>query len=101
MTKSSVAQMERREAEGTITLNSLHKLASAMDADVHYFILPRRGLEETVKDRAAFLARRLAKEVAASMALEDQATSEERVRELIDHHTTRLLADEAALWDDV
>ncbi len=101
MTKASVAQMEGREAEGTITLNSIRKLASAMEADLHYFVVPRRGLEETVRARAEFLATRLAEEVSASMALEDQATSVDRLRELIEHHTRRLLDDEATLWDDV
>lgn len=101
MTKASAAQMERREAAGTITLNSIQKLATAMEADFHYFVLPRRGLEETVRRRAEFLARRLAKEVSDSMALEDQATSEDRLRELIEYHTVRILEDEGALWDDV
>jgi len=101
ITKASVAQMERREAEGTITLNSIRKLATAMEADVHYFVVPRRGLEEMVKNRAEFLARKLAKGVSDSMALEDQATSEDRLRELIEYHAGRLLEDEAALWDHV
>ncbi|MDH5591082.1 MAG: mobile mystery protein A [Gemmatimonadota bacterium] len=101
ITKASVAQMERREAEGTITLRSMQKLAAAMEADVHYFVVPRRGLEEMVKNRAEFLARQLAKEVSDSMALEDQATSEDRLRELIAYHAGRFLEDAATLWDDV
>ncbi len=101
ITKASVAQMERREAEGTITLNSIEKLATAMEADVHYFLVPRRGLEAMVKNRAEFLAKQLAKEVSDSMALEDQATSKDRLRELIEYHAGRLLEDEATLWDDV
>ena len=101
MTKASVAQMEQRETEGTITLNSIRKLASAMEADFHYFLVPRQGLEETMRDRAELLARKLAKEVSDTMALEDQATSEGRLQELIEYHTDRLLKDEAVLWDDV
>ncbi len=101
MTKASVGQMERREAEGTITLNSIQKLAAAMDADVHYFVVPRHGLEETRRRRAESLACRLAEEVSASMALEDQSTSEDRLRELIEYHTARLLEGEGLLWDDV
>lgn len=101
ITKASVAQMERREAEGTITLNSMQKLATAMEADVHYFVVPRRGLEEMVKNRAESLARQLAKEVSDSMALENQATSEDRLRDLIEYHTGRLLEDATTLWDDV
>ena len=101
ITKASVAQMERREAEGTITLNSMQKLATAMEADVHYFVVPRRGLEEMVKNRAESLARQLAKEVSDSMALENQATSADRLRDLIEYHTGRLLEDAATLWDDV
>lgn len=101
MTKASAAQMERREADGTVTLNSIRKLAAAMEADLYYVVLPHRRLEETVQRRAEVMARRLAREVSDSMALEDQATSEDRLRELIEHHTVRLLEDEGALWDDV
>lgn len=101
MTKASVAQMERREAEGNITLDSIRKLATAMEADLHYFVVPRRGLEETVRKRAEFLAKRFAKEISDSMALEDQATSEDRLQQLVEHHTRRILEDEGSLWDDV
>ena len=101
MSKASAAQMEQREAEGTITLDSIRKLADAMEADLYYIILPRRGLEGTMSSRAEFLARRLAKEVSDSMALEDQATSEDRLRELIEYHTGEYLRNEGALWDDV
>lgn len=101
ITKASAAQMEKREAEGTITLNSVQKLADAMQADLHYFIIPRRPLEETVRRRAEFLARRLAQEVSDSMALEAQATSQARLQEIIEHHTVKLMEDEGTLWDDV
>lgn len=101
ITKASVAQMEQREADGTITLNSIRKLAAAMEAELFYVVLPRHGLKETVRQRAERLARRLTKDVSDSMALEDQATSEDRLRELIEYHTARILEDEGALWDDV
>jgi predicted DNA-binding mobile mystery protein A len=101
MTKASAAQMEGREAEGAITLHSMQKLAAALEADFHYFVLPRCGLEETVRKRAELLARRLAGEVSDSMALEDQATSEDRLRRLIEHHAVRILEEERTLWDDV
>lgn len=101
VSKASVAQMESREARGAITLASLEKLAHAMESDLFYVILPRRGVDETVRHRAESLARRLAGEVAQSMELEGQATSEDRVRELVEHHATRLLADPGVLWDEV
>ena len=101
LTKASVAQMEQREAKGTITLNSIRKLAEAMDSDFVYFLLPRGGLEETVRRRADLIARRLAKEVSDSMALEDQATSADRLQQLVEFHAARLLRDGGALWEDV
>jgi predicted DNA-binding mobile mystery protein A len=101
ISKASAAQMEAREVLGTITLGSMQKLAAAMEADLHYVVLPRRGLEETVTARAELLARRLAQEVSGSMALEDQATSEDRVRELVRYHAARLLNEGGALWDEV
>lgn len=101
MTKASLSQMERREAEGAITLKSLEKLAEAIDADLYYFVVPRRPLEVMVRDRATALAGRLAKEVAETMALEDQGTSGDRLQQLVQHHTERLLQDVSSLWDDV
>jgi predicted DNA-binding mobile mystery protein A len=101
MTKGSVAQMEKREADGTITLNSIRKLATAMDSDVVYFVVPRGGLEATVRRRAEDIARRVAKEVSESMVLEGQGTSAERLEQLVEFHAEEILRDGRTLWDDV
>lgn len=101
MTKASVAQMEQREAEGTITLASMQKLAEALGADFEYVVMPRHSIDEMLRRRAELVARRLAKEVSDSMTLEDQGTSAERLEELVRYHTTRLLEQGGVLWDDV
>lgn len=101
VSKATIAQMENREPEGAITLSSMQKVAEAMDSDLYYVVLPRRGLDETLRRRAHGLARELAREVAHSMQLEDQATSGDRLEELIEYHAARFLQEPGSLWDDV
>jgi predicted DNA-binding mobile mystery protein A len=53
MTQSAVFDMENREADGTITLKSMARLAAAMDCKVVYGVVPKRGrtLEELYQER--------------------------------------------------
>lgn len=43
--------MEQAEADGTITLNTLARLARGLDCDVHYMLVPRTSLVELVLKR--------------------------------------------------
>lgn len=70
-----VMQLEHAELKGTLTLASLEKAAAALDCDFVYALVPRRPLEQAVKEQAANAARRLVKEVSHSMALEQQRPS--------------------------
>jgi predicted DNA-binding mobile mystery protein A len=53
VSRATVQQMERAEAERRITLASLDKLAAAMDCQVAVAILPRGGSLEDVRRRQA------------------------------------------------
>jgi len=47
-----VRKLEQAEANGTITLNTLARLAEGMDCEVHYVLVPRTRLVEQVLRRA-------------------------------------------------
>lgn len=47
-----VRKLEIAEAEGTITLRTLSKLAHGLDCDVRYVLVPRTSLIEQVARRA-------------------------------------------------
>lgn len=72
---STVSTLERSESRGTITLESLEKLAKAMDCRVVYAIVPREGatFEAIVRRRAEAVARKRLQRVSHTMRLEDQA----------------------------
>lgn len=53
VSRATVQQMERAEAQRRITLASLDKLAAAMDCQVAIAILPRGGTLEDVRRRQA------------------------------------------------
>jgi predicted DNA-binding mobile mystery protein A len=73
----SVASLEKSEAEDTITLKSLKKVAAALDCDVVYAVVPRKGsVEALVHQRIQEQAAADVKAVEHTMSLEDQAVGD-------------------------
>ncbi len=54
----AVTQLEQREMEGTISVESLQRAARAMDATAHCVFVPTSTLEDTVLRRAREVANR-------------------------------------------
>jgi predicted DNA-binding mobile mystery protein A len=89
ITQSTLHRLESSEASGKIRLDSLRRAAEALGCEVAYVMIPRAGLEATVRARARDLARAELERVSHSMALEAQdvgvseAALEERAREIL------------------
>lgn len=97
---AAITAFEKREADGTINIRSLRKLAEALESDLVYSIVPRQNLEKTVTDRAKKLASELMTEVAHSMRLEDQAVGKRVTREQTNELAQRILAESPErIWD--
>jgi predicted DNA-binding mobile mystery protein A len=75
LSETSIRSAEKNEAKGTIQLNTLSKLADALDCEVIYALVPRTTLQRTVEQQAERMASDLVSRVANSMKLEDQGTS--------------------------
>jgi predicted DNA-binding mobile mystery protein A len=73
ITPASVIKLEKAEVDEKITLQSLRKLANALDCELQYALIPRKSLEEILEDRAMAVARDKLRPVSHSMSLEDQA----------------------------
>ena len=94
----TIENMQRNEASGTIQLQTLRKLAKALDCRVVYAVVPPKPLEEMRRERAHAIASRQLRHVAHSMKLEAQGigdTEEQRaldrlVEELLDGSPKRL-----------
>jgi len=73
VTPSSIAKFEKAEADEKITLASLRKLASALDCELQYSLVPSKSLEEVLQERALVVAREHLRPIAHSMGLENQS----------------------------
>jgi len=96
-----IKQMEEREANGTITLNSLQEVAKALDMQLVYgFVSKHASLEQMIEKRAKELATEIVMRTNNTMALEDQQNSKERIAQAIAQKTAEI-KDEMPkyLWD--
>ncbi len=56
VTAQGARKLEQAEANGTITLNTLARLAHGLDCEVHYMFVPRTSLVEQVLRRTQEIA---------------------------------------------
>lgn len=78
--QQAIAKFERNEAAGKITLESLARVAGALDCRVTYAVVPGKPLAEMRRARALALAASLTNSVAHSMKLEAQGISDRETR---------------------
>ncbi len=100
VTQPAITQLEKSESEGSISLNTLRKVAEAMNCSLVYALVPKTSLESILDDRARKVATELIASVDHSMALESQSTSveeqEKQIAELADELKRNL---DKRLWD--
>jgi len=97
VSRQAVSQLEQRELDGSITLNTLRQVAEALGGQVAYVLVPDKPISKTLEERAYRIARQMVRSVRHSMRLEDQETgsdAEERVQEIV----RELLASPDRLW---
>lgn len=98
-TRNKISILERKEANGDISLNQLKELASELDADFVYCVVPRNNPEQLIEDQARKKATEIIRKAHQNMYLESQHISNEAQDEQI-----RFLANEIkreggkALW---
>ena len=101
ITKQSVREIEIRERNGNITLNSLKQVATALDMKLVYGFVPIDGsLEALIEKKAKALAYEIVSRANTTMILEDQQIPYERLQKSIDQRTQQF-KDEIpkVLWD--
>ena len=99
VTPSTVTRLETSEANDTISQGTLRRAAEALGCELHYALVPKQSLADTLENRAMILARQQMAGVSHTMALEAQPTTREAVE-----GQTRALAEDflkgsrRALW---
>lgn len=101
ITRQSVKELENREAIGSITLKTLRDTADALNMQLVYGFIPREGsLEETLARRARLRAEEIVRRTSASMRLEDQENTDERLERAIEEKAADLIREMPRhLWD--
>jgi len=102
VSQSRVSSIEKGEADGSITLNTLEKAAAGLGCRVAYVLVPEYGsLQEMREAQALQKARALTAYTERHMELEDQGT-----REAFKNESVRLLSKNLLsswprdFWDD-
>ena len=96
----TIEDMQEGEASGTIKLQTLQKLAGAMNCHLVYAVVPNKPLAEIRKDQALRVALPQLKRVAHSMNLEAQGISEAEQKLELDRLVQKLLTgNPRKLWD--
>ena len=100
MTRQNIGSLERQEVARRITLETLGRVAAALDCDVQYALVPRTSLDETIERQALYRARRQLERVNASQSLEASElpsdSLDRAIRDLADEMKTARPKD---LWD--
>jgi predicted DNA-binding mobile mystery protein A len=93
--------IEKREVEGNITLKTLRETAAAMDLELVYGFVPREGsLQNYIRKKTYEVAKHIVLRTAHTMALEDQAISDNRTKAAIKEKAKELeLKLPSFLWD--
>lgn len=101
ITKSSVRAIEQREADGSITINSLREAAKALDMELIYGFVPiDQTLHHLIDRKAENLARKIVTRTSQSMKLENQENSADRIEKAIWERKEEIMREmPKALWD--
>ena len=96
--RQTIENLERSEANGKITLDSLNRAAKALGCRVVYALVPETPLDEMQRERARQIAESVVKPVSHSMRLEaqpigkreEQRQKEELVQKLLQGNPKKL-----------
>ena len=97
ISQSRIPDLERREVDGSIRMNTLKRVADALDCDVGYYLVPRTPLDEMVAAQARRKAESLVASVSQHSRLEDQEVSAESIAQQVDELTATWI-DRRGLW---
>ncbi|MEN9440072.1 MAG: hypothetical protein RLZ33_148 [Bacteroidota bacterium] len=101
ITKQSVQSIEKREADGSITVKALEEIASSLEMKLVYGFVPLDGsIEKMIEKKAKMLAIEIVKRTSNNMKLEDQENSPSRIQKAIDERTKEIIDQmPKKLWD--
>lgn len=99
ISRQSLAALERREQNGTVTLAALSRAAEALGCDLVYALVPRSELKTMIETQAKLRAEEEILSTAHSMRLEAQGVSPKETQRLIHERAMQLISSRSGkLW---
>lgn len=101
LTKQAIANIEKAEIQGSLNLSTLKKVAKALECDLKIVLIPKKSLQQTVKDQAYLTAKKIVERSHLHMNLEDQSTSQSFREEQINQLARELIHNlDKRIWDN-
>ena len=101
ITPQGVRDLEKREKEGAITINTLKEVGRVLDMDLVYgFISRHNTLEEMIEERASEIAEEVVLKTNQMMLLDNSKKSENDIKKAIQKKTYEISSTMPSyLWD--
>lgn len=97
--QSRITALEQAEANDAITLKSLRQAAEALDCTLVYALVPKKPMDDLLRDRAALVADEQLARTHHSMRLEDQALDPRDLSAARTALISQLVHDPRRLWE--
>lgn len=99
--KARTSRMEKDELAGAVSLKTMQRVAEALDCSFVYGFVPRTSLANAVRDQAKRVASKRMERASHTMALEDQALSQEEDEKALSNMIEELVESRpSTLWDE-
>lgn len=99
LSKARVLAIEKSEAAGTLNVDTLNRAAEALGCTLVYAFIPKKPLEETVRERALEVAAEHLSAVGHTMRLEDQGVAQHAAQQQLHEVAEELLRySPRSLW---
>ncbi len=99
--RSNITTIEQREIKGTISLETLERVAQAMNCKLVYCLVPQDPLEILLKKQARIVAKKRIQAINQSMKLEQQGLTKKQLQQQEDDLVEELLQGKTKhLWAD-
>jgi len=101
ITPQGVRDLEKREQEGAITINTLKEVGRVLDMDLVYgFISRHNSLEDMIEERAREIAEEVVLKTRQTMLLDNSRKSENEIKKAIQQKTYEISSKMPSyLWD--
>ena len=98
MSGTAILRLERRERDKTVQINTLERVAAALDCDLVYMFIPKTSLESFLDKQARLRARQHFASVTHSMLLEQQSVSESGTAHQFETYVADLKKHPKDIW---